>query len=124
MRATHFGSLGVLEAGIGCDGSPVNLGLALHVLDDCVEQVGLLGRGLLAAISGIDSSSCLSKLGRHLCCFGVVGCSGCAAEGDVDEITESCDGLLKGDVISKMFQESKAQTARRESERTSRTQLT
>jgi hypothetical protein len=123
MRATHFGSLGVLEAGIGCDGSPVNLGLALHVLDDCVEQVGLLGSGLLAAISGIDSSSCLGKLGRHLCCFGVVDRSGCAAEGGVDEITESCDGLLEGDVISRMFQESKTQAARQESKGTSRMQL-
>lgn len=66
---THLGSLSILEAGVDSNGIPVNLGLSFHVLDDCVEQEGLLGGGLLAALASLASGSRLGDLGRHVVGF-------------------------------------------------------
>ncbi len=61
---THLGSIRVLEASVLGNSTPVNLGLALHVLDDGVEEECLLSSGLLAAI-GAFGGSCFGGLGRH-----------------------------------------------------------
>ncbi|KAL2127753.1 hypothetical protein VTI74DRAFT_10234 [Chaetomium olivicolor] len=70
----HLGCLCVLETGVGSDASPVDLGLALHILDDGEEEIGLLVSELLAAITGLAGTGSLGSLGRHcLCLFGACG---------------------------------------------------
>jgi hypothetical protein len=74
IRFTHLCGLGVLETVVDGNTSPVDVGLVLHVPDDGVEQEGLTGRGLLAAIGiNVDDrldrlagGSLLGSLGRHL----------------------------------------------------------
>jgi hypothetical protein len=76
IRFTHLRGLSILETVVDGNRGPVDVGLVLHILDDGVEQEGLSGRGLLAAIGinvddgpdrlGLRSGSFLGGLGRHL----------------------------------------------------------
>jgi len=101
--SSHLGDIGALETGLSGDDIPVDVGLAAHILDDDVEEIGLgrarlgFGRGT-AVIAGVAAVVSVVAGGHDGCFWNGLGVGLGRSRGEAvwDELTMRSRCFLRG----------------------------